>query len=379
MTNKDVLKEGKVTYVTKIGLNDEEGNIIIPMEYDYISCVTPNLYVATKGAIKGLLVGAGGESFYAEDIRTYTDKSIENNKTIDSELHFYSLSAGKLAFDKKIRACIHCKGTDTFLILDEKYRWSFAYVDFAENKIIENEKYNGFRFIVQNYNNRKFSFIIDNTFIVLSLNEENEISLITCLENQTAHLYHQGMVLENDSKQAFMNYDRELLIQYNNHRIVPFEDYIRVDKDEFEGVYSYEGKEIVPCEYLKISKEVMLGDTFFRTATANEKGEKVMNLYSMEQKLFSSTCKSIEINPKGYIIIDGEELYKYDKELNYVKTIYPNTLYNVKDMKFVYKNGNSYIRGKKHFRYALFDLYGYQLSPFRFKFFITSVERNLYS
>lgn len=338
MKSQDV-KRKEIEIINKKGVRDSKGKIIVPIEYDFVEQVNDNLFVATKGSINGLRYQHGSIVCSVEQGGTYGiifDKKI-NKKILDTEVDFYTRE-GKISSDRKIKAAFVCQNDGMFLIIDENYKWSFAFVDYSKRVLatrtctdVDNIKmdYRSNRFIV-NLNGKEY--------VVISFNNDNTICEYTkCCDYEPVEVFDAGISIKKDDKYGFMAYNGEILLECKFDYLSPQRVCIVTERNGKEEIYTCTGHFIASQDnYVRYQVYTHEDIEFILFKGKNLK----YCLYSSKKQLLSCEYSSIDLHDKYAIVSqDGKyALLHYDKELDEMLAVhpidYPET--SCKKMKFVY-------------------------------------------
>lgn len=409
---KSVVIRGKMyDLVTKTGLADIKGNYIIPKEYDRIIFVTNDLIAAIEDRPGSGILGSRGMAergnitqrglYYCW--RQQPDKHYSNPLTILDQnvseqiagynIEFYSLQ-GKLELSQKVLAYYYSKNNDVLLLMDENYKWSIACVDYDSQKIsissyVKKDESDGSEVIEYDKDIDRIKEVSDGKFLIQKkglfyIISEGGCDRIGPFDFKAIEPHTHGFVavLENN-KHGFLSYSGEVVLDYVWDEIIPNENYIEVvtkvipEGGKARGIYSYDGKPIVPCDYLSIKSYSVFSQTIFICESKGIEDNYWYELYSMNGQINPNAYKEVDIRSNGrmvYCLAGKYGMSLYDEGMDGFKELIPCSfdcmgfVLGKKDLICVQK-------GKK---YALYNENGTQQKPFKRMEFIPSDEKKLY-
>lgn len=384
------IKGQEYKFVKKAGMEDEDGNIIIPKEYERIESITNNLFAGIEETLGNGLMNLSEGKLVEKSRLTYStlevlweqvNKFKRENGSVESELlirnmklkvaarriDFFSLK-GKLKINKKILAYYYSVVNEVLLLMDDNYKWCLATVDYDNQEIVISEVYSEIERIKE-IPNEGFILEKDSKFEIIYANGQMNIGpFCGWIAVET---FDKGfIVVDKEGDKGFYNYSGKKILDVCWKKIIPQEDYIEVYtkkklSGELKGIYSYCGKRIVPCEYIKI-------DTYSNLYIARGKtieGEEFYELFSNEARVSAKVFSDIKINGDIiiYAFLGKYAMGSYYSEEGHMKAIIP---LEYDSLRFSKLNEN-YICAKKGKKYALFDINGNQITGFRHRFFMS--------
>ena len=247
MKNEDVKRNEEI--ITKSGVRNSEGKIIVPIEYDFVTKVNDNLFVATKGSINGLRYPRAMRSTCmpenGEDYGVIFNRMVES-KTLDTEVEFYTRQ-GKIYLGSKILAAVVCKNDDMLLFLKEDYKWSMALIDYQAQRISSGAYVNA-NSIKMDYAKNRFIVELENRYVIVALNENNRIDEITHLYWEPVKLYDKGAVVKSGDKYGFVDYSGTVILSCIYDEVTPRKAAIQTVTNGGVELFTYDGKLIIGGE-----------------------------------------------------------------------------------------------------------------------------------
>jgi len=353
MTKKDVLKKG-TEIVTKCGAKDSKGNIIVPIEYDFVTKVNDNLFVATKGNINGLNYQHGTIMCTTELDGTYgvVFDDFVKDKALATEVDFYTIY-GKLRMHKKILAAYVCKNDGMFIVLDENYKWSIILIDYEQQTILSGP-YSDVDYIKMDDNNR-FIITLNNKYEVVLFNEDNTIAERTPFSPCKPHtLAEKGFIFEANNKYGFIKYSGEIMFCAMFDKIIPKSSHLQLYKGEKIELYNYSCRQIAEDDGSVDVETYDLKDVEL-IILHHKNGET--SLYSPNKRLVLSKDSPIQMFDEFAIVCNEGKygLLRYNKELDEMESVFPKNFPDngYSHMEFDYAYGNAYLVVDKKIRHNL--------------------------
>lgn len=354
--NEKVVVKGKNYAITgKYGMEDENGNYIIPRNYDEIVRLDTNLFAAIKS--DHISYTANSEGLFATYTLTkeglaclWQNSDLKNFQS--AQIDFYSVN-GKLDFEKNIIACYWSKENHVLLLLDEKKLWSIAHLDYAKHEIIEDISYIGLNEVKEIHEGR---FLIERNglYEVLSLKDGKNFYH---MDYSLIEPYQEGIIIKNKlGGYGVMTYSGEILLE--NMKEISFEqEYIWViNMDNKEVIYSYKGECIVPPANEIEVTHLSSGDLIF--TYTDEAG--MLGVYSERGEVMPFKCRDIFVVENGMIIYCKDKKYGL---LQYIdgrlKEVLPAKYKDIRMMRS--KKNKLYVGAKLGFWYDVYDLEGNKL------------------
>jgi len=380
MNNKISAKGKEYLLEQNVGMTDLDGNVIIPKEYDRIIQEDDELFAALvdnpdSGVTLEKYASRARSALCSEELKCIWNKDVKK-KISAINIDFYSL-AGKFKCNKKILAYYYSAFNNVLVLLDENYTWSIAYIDYENYEIIEDKKYANISEIKEIHDGR---FLIKHGIVykVISLRDKIEFELpedIIDVED-----YSKGLVIKKkEGYCGFVDYLGKEILSCAYSKILPEEDYIRIDNFCRQSIRSYEGKELVPY-FNAIYPCCVKGECIFMVK--NNVFECDPTLYGLHSPKYGTILEPeysrIEIDKDGTIVYcrDGDwGIAKYDEENHRVIGIISG---HVSHMRFNHHGHNRYIIARKGFRYAIYDTEGRQIRKFRYRWFIPKKDLYMY-
>lgn len=371
MKNQDV-KRKEFKKVTKQGLEDSKGNIIVPIEYDFIEQVNDNLFVATKGDLNGLR-NEFDLQFFSEDITDFWKEAKQflldkefgrpygelfnyflKNKCLDTEVEFYTLK-GKIYSGPKILAAVACKNDNMFLLLHEDYKWSTAIIDY-ESQILFGGPYVDANSIKMDYDNNRFVITYDNEIVIVTFNEYNRITnKIRLLKGEIVKFCDKGIVIKKNHKYGFINYTGEEILNCVYDEVILEDTFIRgvnkghVDLLLYTGEYIIGGEDYIWWKTFKVKDEKL---------TILKRVDNMYCLYSSNKQLLPCEYTLIDICDEFAIACNSNGefgMFKYNEEADEMEAIFPESFPDIgyEFMRFEHKNDTAYVVADETITYDL--------------------------
>lgn len=223
MSNLEVVK--------KAGAKNEKGTYIIPMEYDEIKRLKTGVYVATR-RIRDYFLSKDSYHLYTEKGR------------LD---YYYEGCITKVLYDKN----------EEIFALEVKdlsnCEWHLVEIDYDNNTI--NKLYKNSIDSVERLSNNCIRLLTIEGVTEIFSRELKKIIASLATGVKIHFVGKQGFILEDKDKQtAFINLEGTRILGFNWDHMVLGDEFITVVKEigngEFNfGLYTYEGKEVLPCIY----------------------------------------------------------------------------------------------------------------------------------
>lgn len=213
--------------VQKQGIVDEEGEILVPIEYQEITELKSGVFVCKKENSKL--------------------KRLWKQKTVkDQIIHHLYTKKGRVNFSHPI-IDYKCDDKENIVAIKIEHGWKLVQIDLKRNiikvtcSILDNINEISGDFINIKRSDSSAIYSIEKARIILGpVKEELKIN-------------DYGIVSTYEEKQGFYNYDGELILECNWKSVSCYDNYILVIAAHRNiGVFSYSGKEIIPCECSKI-------------------------------------------------------------------------------------------------------------------------------
>lgn len=364
MKNQDV-ERNETEIVTKSGVRDSRGNIIVPIEYDFVTKVNDNLFVATKGSINGCRRTVGKETYQKENGLPYGESfscHLEN-KTLDTEVEFYT-KRGKMYSGSKIIAAVPCFNKDMLLLLHEDYKWSMAVIDYRDQIILGGVYVDADSIEIDYYNNR-FIVAFGSKFIIVSFNGESKVVNTTILlDGEPVKLYDKGAIVKKNGKYGFINYTGKVILTAMYDEVIPQKDIIRTVTNGGVELFTYEGKFLVGGENYNLCISLRWkGIEFF--ILGHKDGTYC--LWTSNKQLLDCEYTSIEMCEEFAKVCKDEKyaLLRYDKESNEMVAVFPKNFSDegYDKMRFEYTKAATYVIAEKR-AFPINDVYRYNLKAF---------------
>jgi len=408
MKEKTSVKEREFYLVTKTGMEDDNGNVIIPREYDRIIKINDNLFAAIEDSLnsgiitishgiieKSNLTKRGLEILWrAERIKKQPD-AVQNgvvgilaNKDKKKEvsavnIDFYTLE-GKLECKKKVLAYYYSEENNLLVILGEDDKWSILRIETIAQSLVVYKDYERLDDIKEIYGGRFLIRRNDRYEIAVGPgNDEPELCPFNCKEVEP---HEKGLLLTDDSYQhCFVDYSGHIIVNYLYGDIIPCDDYILVktkvipDGGKATGVFSYEGKLIIPCDYFSIGTFNVLNTKLFALQSIGIHGNQYWQIATMEGKIFDKTYTTVSFQPDGRMIYCDSTsrwgMKQYIEGGRFVQ-ILPAEYDHISWTRI---GGAYYVCVQKGKKYALYEPDGSMFRDFRTKkFILPSNERYWY-
>jgi len=372
MNKKDVLSKGMFKEIVKKGAMFDNGQVVVPLEYDHVSRAKKNLFVGTKGSVNGFRCYGieAKEEEKGKAYGVYFEQQLKK-KALDTEVDFYTIE-GKLHVDKKILACVACLNEDMILLLDDNYKWSIAVIDYDEQRIVEMINYRELDSIEMDYSNRRFIVCQDGIYGVVTFNEHSKMLDCICGFNPIANfepvkLLEQGVIMKDHGKFGFMNHKGQKLLDCIYEEIIPKEFYIEAVGIDAVSIFDYSGRYIMRAQDVKAMQ--IDGVTLFK----GYHRDLTCDLHSLNKRLLPKEFSSIEFCFDGTAILcrDGSYgLVRYDKENDEIVPLLPVDFFSqypkvsYQNMRFIFNKCGVHVEVKKDNKYAMFSTKGHQISTF---------------
>lgn len=237
----------KVEVVQKQGLINDEGKVIVPLEYDSVEILTCGIYVAKVGTLN------------IKENKSVRNQHYHYKKLIsvkdESKYHFYT-DKGMITFNEPILDFM-CTDDNEQKIIAIEVPEGWRLVEFDYEKNIFNKYYSIVNEIldicdeyiaVKTLNDGCKVYSLNNWEKVLDLIEADEITII----ERVGFLVHE----KETNKVGLYNLSGNMILDYEWDCIDFYMDYIRVkeyhttlDAVKREGRYSYNGVEIQMKKY----------------------------------------------------------------------------------------------------------------------------------
>lgn len=217
--------------VKKVGARNGKGTYIIPMEYDEIKRLKTGVYVATRSI---------SDDFLSKDCyHLYTEKG-----RLD---YHYEGCITEVLYDKNEEIfALEVKDLSTC-------EWHLVEIDYENNTI--NKLYENSISSVELLSNNCIRLYTLNGFTEIFSRELEKIVASLAIGVKIHFVGKQGFILEDKDKQtAFINLEGTRILGFNWNHMVLGDEFITVVKEigngQFNfGLYTYEGKEVLPCTY----------------------------------------------------------------------------------------------------------------------------------
>lgn len=331
MKEKISVKEREFSLVTKTGMEDDNGKVIIPRDYDRIIKINDNLFAAIEDSLnsgiitvshgiieKSNLTKRGLEILWrAECIKKQPDAvqtgviGILANKDEKKEvsavnIDFYTLE-GKLECKKKVLAYYYSKENNLLIVLGEDYKWSIMRIEPIIKMLVGYKDYEGLEGIKEIYGGRFLIRRNERYEIAVGPGKDDpELCPFMC---HAVEAYEKGLLLTNDSYQhCFVDYSGKIIVDYVYGDMIPCDDYILVkpiitpNGKKATGAYSYEGKEIIPCKYIQIAVHDVLNTKLFVLQSLTVKDNPYWQIARMDGKIFDTAYLTVSIQRDGRMI-----------------------------------------------------------------------------
>lgn len=327
MKEKISVKEREFSLVTKTGMEDDNGNIIIPREYDRIIKINDNLFAGIEDSLnsgfitvshgiieKSNLTKHGLEILWRAERKKEQPDAVKTgvvgilaNKDKKKEvsavnIDFYTLE-GKLECKRKVLAYYYSEENNLLVILGEDDKWSIMRIEAVAQSLVVYKDYERLDDIKEIYGGRFLIRRNDRYEIAVGPgNDEPELCPFNCKEVEP---HEKGLLLTDDSYQhCFVDYSGHIIVNYFYGDIIPSDDYILVKtRNECRyGIYSYEGKNIIPCKYFSIGAVDVLNTKLFTLQSKTERGSSYWQIATMEGKIFDKTYMTLSFQPDGRMI-----------------------------------------------------------------------------
>ena len=368
MKKEDVLRKGDFKEITKKGAMFDNGEIVVPVEYDYVSRAKENLFVATKGSANGYRT-YGIEATVEENGRKYGEYFNEQlkNKTLDTDLHFYTID-GQIHMKEKIIACIACFNDDMIILLKEGYRWSIALIDYENLTITEIEEYSNLEYLKSEYTDRRFVIQKNDGYFVVSFDTESKVKDFIPMNGQEpVEFSDNGIIIKENNKYGFMRYEGEVIVNCFWDKIKLHREFIEVERDEKTAIYLYNGYMGWYEEIVSFEKLYVRGTLLFKVKNKNG----YYSLYSISKQILPYEFNYLEVLSDGTAIIGipgkGYALVKCDVERSKATAILPtncfdNTTELFSEMKFIFSKAKLIVEAVKGRKCSYYDTCGKQIT-----------------
>jgi len=408
MKEKTSVKEREFYLVTKTGMEDDNGNVIIPREYDRIIKINDNLFAAIEDSLnsgiitishgiieKSNLTKRGLEILWrAERIKEQPDavqtgvigllaNKDEKKEVSAVNIDFYTLE-GKLECKKKVLAYYYSEDNNLFVMLGEDCKWSIMRIETLTQSLVVYKDYEGLDDIKEIYGGRFLIRRNDRYEIAVGPGkDEPELCPFMCHEVEP---YEKGLLLTNDSyHHSFVDYSGKIIVDYVHGEIIPCDDYIKVKEGLIPdmlnkiGIYSYEGENIIPCEYSSIEAFDVLNTKLFALRTKIGDEEYYWQIATSEGKIFDRKYITVSFQPDGRMLYcEGAKVWgmkQYIEDGRLVQ-ILPAEYDHIS---WTHIGGAYYVCVQKGKKYALYEPDGSMFRDFRTKkFILPSNERYWY-
>ena len=331
MKEKISVKEKAFSLVTKTGMEDDKGNVIIPREYDRIIKINDNLFAAIEDSLnsgiitvshgiieKSNLTKRGLEILWrAERIKKQPDavqtgvigllaNKDEKKEVSAVNIDFYTLE-GELECKKKVLAYYYSEENDLLVVLGEDCKWSILRKEQTTQSLVVYKDYERLDDIKEIYGGRFLIRRNDRYEIAVGPgNDEPELCQFNCKEVEP---HEKGLLLTDDSYQhCFVDYSGHIIVNYLYGDIIPCDDYILVkvklpdNSGNATGVYSYEGKNIIPCDYFSIGTFNVLNTKLFVLQTKIGNEGFYWQIATREGKIFDRKYITVSFQTDGRMI-----------------------------------------------------------------------------
>ena len=355
MNEKVVVKGKNYAITSKYGMEDENGNYIIPRAYDSIVRLDTDLFAAIKS--DNISYTANSEGLFATYTLTkeglaclWQNSDLKNFSP--AQIDFFSIS-GKFNFDKKVIACYWSKENHVLVLFDEYKLWSIAHLDYSKHEIIEDLNYIGLN-EVKEIDEGRFLIERNGLYEFLSLKDGKNFYN---LDYELIEPYHKGIIVKNKlGGYGVMTYSGEIVLE--NMKEISFEEeYIWVlNMDNKEVIYSYTGKCIVPpADEIEVTR-LHSGNLLFTYIDEAD----MLGVYSEKGEAMLYKCTDIFVVENGMIIYCKDTKYGL---LQYVDGILKEILpAKYKDIRMMRSKENKlYVGAKLRFWYDVYDLEGNKL------------------
>jgi len=371
MKKEEMLSYSMYKDVVKRGVIFNDGQVIVPTEYDYVSRAKKNLFVATKGSVNAYRTYGIEATFYEEGkpYGVYFNECLQN-KTLDTEVHFYT-GDGQIHMREKIIACIACLNDDMLVLLKANYRWSIALIDYENLTLIEVGAYSNLEYLKTDYSSRRFVVREDDVYSVVSFDAESKLlNKISTGNAEPVEFSDHGMIVKKSSKYGFVKYHGEVILDCLWDKIVLHRDYIETTHKNLTSVHLYNG-------YCVFYDEITTFESLYANYTLMFKVKNIngfFELYSVNKQLLKEEVDFIDILSDGTAIIGipnaGYALVKYDVGNDKLIPILPADCFERKEnlydsMSFKHTKVETTVEAVKDNRVAIYDCDGNQLTKFK--------------
>ena len=327
MKEKISVKEREFSLVTKTGMEDDNGKVIIPREYDRIIKINDNLFAAIEDSLnsgiitvshgiieKSNLTKRGLELLWRAERKKEEPGTVQTgfvgiiaNKDEKKEvsavnIDFYTLE-GKLECKKKVLAYYYSEENNLLIVLGEDCKWSIMRIEPITQSLVVYKDYERLDDIKEIYGGR-FLIRRNHKYEIVGRpgKDEPELCPFMC---HAVEPHEKGLLITDDSyRHSFVTYSGKIIVDYFYGDIIPRDDYIliRTRNECRYGIFSYEGENIIPCEYFSIADYDVLNTKLFVLQTKKGDGSHYWQIATMEGKIFDKTYMTLSFQPDGRMI-----------------------------------------------------------------------------
>jgi len=293
MVNTEIYKEvkvmGNLQVVKKAGAYDEKRGWVIPLSYDEITKLKTGVFIARQYR--------SDEPPFGETYQLYSEKG-----RLD---YHYEGCITEVLYDKN-EEIFAIKVTDL-----SNHEWHLVEIDYQNNAI--NKLYQNSIVSVDLLSNNCIRLLTLEGEIELFSRELKQV-IHKLAEKASIHLGgKQGFIISNrDELKGFINLEGKLVLDYKWNAMVLGDDFITVVKElgngEYNfGLYTYEGKEVLPCTYWGM--EYVPGIT---PELCRIDGEKIwlFNIHRKENGIYYDEL--IKADGEAVLSISGDDVFMSD-------------------------------------------------------------------
>jgi len=223
---------GSLTIEKRVGAYNDNGLCVIPWRYDEIKTLRSGIYVAR-------IIKTGPFPPYKDIHRLYTEKGILKHKFVGDIAGVFCDK------NEEVVALQINNGTNC--------EWRIVEVDYEKNTI--EELYNNNSIKSLKLKNLGFIELINSNGETEIFSPKEKKIILKLKENEKLiSINHKGFVIQLSGLLGFCDLEGRKILQHGWYDIYPFDNFLgvsmKVDTNVFKyGLYSYEGKEVLPCKY----------------------------------------------------------------------------------------------------------------------------------